>query len=108
MGAGGRIDDFRPCRRCASHRQVEGERDVECERTDEMTTPRLPTEVTVDQDPELVPDCPFCSVALTAIRARELPAVGKATFRFGKRFAYACPNCGKLLGITHRKGFWMG
>ena len=78
------------------------------ERTAEMTTSRHPNEMTVDLDSQLVPQCPFCSVALTAIRARELPAVGRATFRFGKRFAYACPSCGKLLGITHRKGFWMG
>ena len=27
---------------------------------------------------------------------------------FGKRYAYFCQHCKKVLGVTHRKGFWMG
>jgi len=26
----------------------------------------------------------------------------------GKRYIYFCPNCRKVLGVSHRKGFWMG
>jgi hypothetical protein len=26
----------------------------------------------------------------------------------GKRFLYFCGGCRKVLGISHRKGFWMG
>jgi hypothetical protein len=26
----------------------------------------------------------------------------------GKRFVYFCGTCRKVLGISHRKGFWMG
>jgi hypothetical protein len=64
--------------------------------------------IEVQEDPALVPDCPHCGAPLATIRARMLPATGSATSRFGKRYAYACPACNRLLGITHRKGFWMG
>lgn len=56
----------------------------------------------------LIPDCPYCSTALATIRARTLAAFGGTPFGFGKRYVYACPNCNKLLGVSHRKGFWMG
>lgn len=62
----------------------------------------------VIEDPQLVPDCPHCGAELTTIRTRMLPANGSASARFGKRYAYACPGCNRLLGISHRKGFWMG
>lgn len=62
----------------------------------------------VQADPALAPDCPHCDMPLEGIKAKRITGVGRGTFRFGKRFAYACPNCNKLLGITHRKGFWMG
>ena len=26
----------------------------------------------------------------------------------GKRYVYFCPNCKSVLGVSHRKGFWMG
>jgi len=28
--------------------------------------------------------------------------------QFGKRYIYFCPTCSKVLGVSHRKGFWMG
>jgi hypothetical protein len=28
--------------------------------------------------------------------------------QFGKRYIYFCPACSKVLGVSHRKGFWMG
>lgn len=62
----------------------------------------------VRADPALAPVCPHCDSPLDGIRARRIDGVGPGSFRFGKRFAYACPNCNKLLAITHRKGFWMG
>ena len=27
---------------------------------------------------------------------------------FGRRYCYSCTECKKILGISHRKGFWMG
>jgi hypothetical protein len=29
-------------------------------------------------------------------------------FAFGKRYIYSCPSCNNVLGVSHRKGFWMG
>jgi hypothetical protein len=26
----------------------------------------------------------------------------------GRRYLYFCPHCRKVLGVSHRKGFWMG
>lgn len=74
-----------------------------------MTSPqRQHGRLEVVEDPQLVPDCPHCGAMLTTIRTRMLPANGSAKARFGKRYAYACSDCNRLLGISHRKGFWMG
>jgi len=48
------------------------------------------------------PVCPHCSAVLDKVHCRRL------TSTFGKRYIYFCPNCKKVLGISHRKGFWMG
>jgi|AntRauTorckE6833_2_1112554.scaffolds.fasta_scaffold43384_2 phage FluMu protein Com len=71
-----------------------------------MASSKTPPQVV--EDPDLRPDCPHCGKALTRVLARALTTDGSASVRFGKRFAYACPHCNKLLGISHRKGFWMG
>jgi hypothetical protein len=74
-----------------------------------MSTDHLrPGSIVVEEDGALVPDCPHCGAALTRVRARTLAADGSSTFWFGRRYAYACPACNRLLAITHRKGFWMG
>jgi uncharacterized protein with PIN domain len=51
---------------------------------------------------DVTPICPHCNTQLTAIAFRELRAT------LGKRYIYFCPNCQKVLGVSHRKGFWMG
>jgi len=48
------------------------------------------------------PICPHCNQALHQVWFRELRSV------LGKRFIYFCPHCRKVLGVSHRKGFWMG
>ena len=63
---------------------------------------------TAVEDETLVPVCPHCGGSLETIRSRRLEASGGAAFGFGRRHVYGCPHCGVLLGITHRKGFWMG
>lgn len=68
----------------------------------------VPECVRIGEDPNLVPHCPYCNDAVTNIRARRMPAAGRPLLRFGTRYLYACPRCNKLLGISHRKGFWMG
>ncbi len=73
-----------------------------------MAEPRSSASVTITEDPSMVVQCPHCDAELTTILTRHLEVEGSATARFGKRFAYACPACSRLLGISHRKGFWMG
>jgi uncharacterized protein with PIN domain len=51
---------------------------------------------------DVFPLCPQCDRSLDNVLFRELAAV------LGKRYIYFCPECHKVLGITHRKGFWMG
>ena len=48
------------------------------------------------------PVCPHCEERLGEILFREL----KGTF--GRRYIYFCSKCHKSLGVSHRKGFWMG
>ncbi len=51
---------------------------------------------------EVAPICPHCSMKLDRVWCRSLSSY------FGKRYIYFCPHCNKVLGISHRKGFWMG
>ena len=48
------------------------------------------------------PICPYCEKGLASILARKISST------FGVRFVYFCSKCKKVLGISHRKGFWMG
>jgi len=51
---------------------------------------------------DVVPVCPHCSESLRTVWYQELAGI------LGKRYLYFCPACRKVLGVTHRKGFWMG
>ena len=46
--------------------------------------------------------CPHCSREITELLAKRI------RHDLGKAYAHACPHCRKVLGVTHRKGFWMG
>lgn len=48
------------------------------------------------------PMCPHCSTQLRSVLFQQLGGL------MGKRFVYFCGGCHKVLGISHRKGFWMG
>ena len=48
------------------------------------------------------PVCPYCEKKIAEIMMRRI----KGTF--GVRFIYFCKECKKVLGVSHRKGFWMG
>ena len=48
------------------------------------------------------PICPFCSKEIDKIYMRSIKSY------LGRRYLYYCSNCLKVLGISHRKGFWMG
>jgi uncharacterized protein with PIN domain len=48
------------------------------------------------------PVCPHCKEPLSRIvRTRIQEMLGKA-------YLWSCPHCRSVLGVTHRKGFWMG
>lgn len=51
---------------------------------------------------DVTPACPHCTAALHDVWFRELRGI------LGKRYVYFCSQCRKVLGITHRKGLWMG
>ena len=58
--------------------------------------------IELKEDNTTTPMCPHCSASLTSVSFRELRA------KLGRRFVYFCPACHKVLGVSHRKGFWMG
>ena len=51
---------------------------------------------------DVLPVCPHCSKEIIKVWFQQLGGI------FGKRYIYFCPECKKVLGVTHRKGFWMG
>ena len=56
----------------------------------------------LEQQDKVTPLCPHCGLALRTVWFRELRSA------LGKRYIYFCPDCRKVLGVSHRKGFWMG
>lgn len=52
--------------------------------------------------------CPHCEFELSSVEASPLNPTEGGVFGFGKRYVYSCPSCHKVLGVSHRKGFWMG
>jgi hypothetical protein len=50
----------------------------------------------------ITPVCPHCENEIHRLNARKLKSP------FGVRFVYFCEHCRKVLGVSHRKGFWMG
>jgi uncharacterized protein YbaR (Trm112 family) len=57
----------------------------------------------LERKEELRPLCPHCRKQLDSVSSREL--VGGF---WGKRYIYFCPGCRATLGVSHRKGFFMG
>lgn len=58
--------------------------------------------IQLEQRDDLDPICPFCQETVRTLAYRALSGM------FGKRYVYFCVQCGSVLGISHRKGFWMG
>ena len=54
-----------------------------------------------EQDPQ-TPICPHCEKEIQSVSQRRVEST------LGVRFLYYCAHCRKTLGISHRKGFWMG
>jgi hypothetical protein len=55
----------------------------------------------VDRE-DVTPVCPHCSQGLKEVWCRGLSSA------FGRRYVYFWPHGRKVLGLSHRKGFWMG
>ena len=51
---------------------------------------------------DVTPICPHCSEPAGEIWYQKLEAF------LGQRYVYFCGSCNKILGVSHRKGFWMG
>ncbi|MCF8261832.1 MAG: hypothetical protein K9J12_13720 [Melioribacteraceae bacterium] len=51
---------------------------------------------------DVSPVCPHCNTDIREVWFNELRT------DFGRRYIYFCSKCKKVLGVTHRKGFWMG
>ena len=63
-----------------------------------MTTSRI----TVREDFPGAALCPHCGKEIQELAACRLESV------LGVRLLYFCTSCRKVLGVSHRKGFWMG
>ena len=48
------------------------------------------------------PICPHCESPIQEVGVRKVQSA------LGVRYLYFCRNCKKALGVSHRKGFWMG
>jgi predicted nucleic acid-binding Zn-ribbon protein len=51
---------------------------------------------------DVSPVCPHCKMEINKVFFQQVSAI------FGKRYIYFCPHCRAVLGVSHRKGFWMG
>jgi uncharacterized protein with PIN domain len=56
----------------------------------------------VNEASNQTPICPHCEKEIHSISSQKIKA------GLGVRFVYFCASCRKVLGISHRKGFWMG
>jgi len=48
------------------------------------------------------PVCPHCGREIRELGARSVESM------LGVRYLYFCVECHKVLGVSQRKGFWMG
>lgn len=58
--------------------------------------------IEIKEQPGVSPLCPHCSKTVQEIWFSEIRST------FGRRYLYFCSECHKILGVSHRKGFWMG
>ena len=50
----------------------------------------------------VTPLCPHCETEIREVLCRKVDGF------LGVRYLYFCKDCRKTLGVSHRKGFWMG
>ena len=57
--------------------------------------------IQAEERSDITPICPHCEHPVS-IYFREISGF------LGKRYVYFCAMCKKVLGVSHRKGFFMG
>jgi len=57
---------------------------------------------TIEERNDVVAVCPHCKAELKVVWFQQLRGI------LGKRYLYFCSQCKSSLGVSHRKGFWMG
>ncbi|NIM02234.1 MAG: hypothetical protein GTN89_15925 [Acidobacteria bacterium] len=58
--------------------------------------------IEIKEKNDVTPVCPHCSEQVREVWFREIRGT------LGRRYVYFCAACHKVLGVSHRKGFWMG
>ena len=58
--------------------------------------------IEIKEKNDVTPLCPHCSEHVSEIWFRGIQVM------LGRRYVYFCATCHKVLGVSHRKGFWMG
>lgn len=61
------------------------------------------TGLLLKRETKAIPKCPHCKKDVDTVSYRELSGG-----YWGKRYIYFCPSCLNTLGVSHRKGFFMG
>jgi uncharacterized protein with PIN domain len=58
--------------------------------------------IRIDENATTAPICPHCEAEIRTISCQKVP------ISLGVRYLYYCGRCRKGLGVSQRKGFWMG
>ncbi|MGD2136546.1 MAG: hypothetical protein PVF27_10315 [Gemmatimonadales bacterium] len=58
--------------------------------------------VTMERRDDVAVLCPHCDQELHTVWFQEISGFA------GRRYVYFCPDCHRVLGVSHRKGFFMG
>ena len=58
--------------------------------------------IQTEERDDLEPTCPHCQKRLSRVFFQRMSGL------LGRRYLYFCPECHACLGVSHRKGFWMG
>lgn len=58
--------------------------------------------IQIEERDDVSPLCPHCEEPISKVLCRIVSSF------LGKRYIYFCASCRKVLGVSQRKGFWMG
>jgi hypothetical protein len=58
--------------------------------------------IDAEERTDVSPICPHCKSEISKLWYRGVSGL------LGRRYVYFCSQCRAILGVSHRKGFWMG